>query len=89
MKTLACDIGTSLLNKGVPAFHLVQPPQGRPFSRRISCSGARYISVEIREDILHRLIDQKGLVVENLRGLDQQAQENIRMLLLDSVLAHD
>ncbi len=63
-----------------------EPTPGKsPLSTRTLCSGTRYVRVEIREDILHRLIDSSGLVVEHLRGLDHQARDNIRALLLDSL----
>lgn len=45
----------------------------------------RYVSIDIQEDVLYRLIHQGELAVEHLRGLDEQTQQAIKIFLLESV----
>jgi hypothetical protein len=42
--------------------------------------------LEIRSDTLYGLINDKTLVIEDLRGLDQQAKSWIRKRLLETLL---
>ncbi len=45
-----------------------------------------YIRLEIRTDTLYNLLNKKSLVIEDLRGLDQQTQIRIKQLLLATLL---
>jgi hypothetical protein len=47
---------------------------------------AGYIRLEIRSETLYSLLNNKSLVAEDLRGLDQQAKIRIRQLLLETLL---
>ena len=47
---------------------------------------AAYVRLEIRSDTLYALINNKVLVIEDLRVLDQQAKVRIQQLLLDTLL---
>lgn len=49
-------------------------------------SHAGYVQLEIRTDTLYNLIDNKALVIEDLRGLDRQAKIWIRNRLLETLL---
>ena len=51
--------------------------------RRVNAS---YVRLEIRTDTLFSLINDKTLVIEDLRGLDRQAKRWIRKRLLDTLL---
>jgi len=46
---------------------------------------APYVQLEIRTDTLFSLLYSRSLVIEDLRGLDGQAQRCIRQLLLDTL----
>lgn len=46
---------------------------------------AGYIRLEIRSDRLYSLLDDKALVVEDLRGLDRKATQWIRQCLLQTL----
>jgi hypothetical protein len=47
-----------------------------------------YIRLEIRSDRLYSLLDDKALVVEDLRGLDRKATQWIRQCLLQTLRLH-
>lgn len=49
-------------------------------------ASAGYVRLEIRTDTLYGLINDKTLVIEDLRGLDQQAKSWIRKRLLETLL---
>lgn len=49
-------------------------------------ASAGYVRLEIRTDTLYGLINDKTLVIEDLRGLDQQAKSWIRKRLLEALL---
>ncbi len=48
-------------------------------------ANTHYIRLEIRTDTLYTLINNRSLAIEDLRGLDQQAQIRIKQLLLDAI----
>lgn len=78
--------------------HSPVPAQGAlPYGRESGAPGktaagrgrrekARYVRLEIRTDTLYSLLNSRSLVIEDLRGLDGQAQRCIKQLLLDTLL---
>ena len=83
MNIFACEaIETVFFPNGITESY---PASKSQLPAQIPHGNARYVKVEIREDILHQLIGQRGLLVEDLRGLDQQTCEAIRVLLLNSM----
>jgi hypothetical protein len=49
------------------------------------CAGGKYVRLEIRLDVLYKLIDNRSLVIEDLRKLDAQGQRCVRQFLLDTL----
>jgi hypothetical protein len=49
-------------------------------------ANANYVRLEIRTDTLCSLINDKALVIEDLRGLDRQAKCWLRRRLLETLL---
>jgi hypothetical protein len=49
-------------------------------------ANTNYVRLEIRTDTLCSLINDKTLVIEDLRGLDRQAKRWIRKRLLETLL---
>jgi hypothetical protein len=57
-------------------------PAGAP----IQSANAGYVRLEIRRDTLFSLINNRALVIEDLRGLDRQAKIWIKQRLLETLL---
>lgn len=53
---------------------------------RYQRDAASYIRLEIRTDALCQLINNKALVIEDLRGLDRHAKILLKDLLLETLL---
>ncbi len=49
-------------------------------------ANAGYVRLEIRRDTLFSLINNRALVIEDLRGLDRQAKSWLKQRLLETLL---
>lgn len=75
---------SAIRSGGAPAFgrSAVPDPLTRPHPQHGNVS---YVRLEIRTDTLYSLINNRVLVIEDLRGLDRQAKSWIRKRLLDAL----
>lgn len=63
-----------------------RPAAEKSLRAQAGSANVNYVRLEIRSDTLYNLINDKALVIEDLRGLDRQAQRWVRQRLLDALL---